>query len=238
MPNNPIIVAIDTPDIQRAKALCAQLKEHVGAVKLGLEFFTAHGACGVREVVPEGMPLFLDLKFHDIPNTVGKAIRALDGLNIAMLTIHTLGGVSMMQSARDAADWLAAQGNLRPKVLGVTVLTSLNQEDLSKIGINEDISHWVRLLAIQAKQSGLNGIVCSPHEIKVLRAHFREHGEVDSNRMLLVTPGIRPAGSAAGDQKRTMTPREALDAGADYLVIGRPITDAEDPVDVAQKLLA
>lgn len=238
---NPIIVAIDTPDKARAKALCAMLNGHVGAVKLGLEFFSAHGPAGVREVLPEGLPLFLDLKFHDIPNTVSKAIRALKGLPIHLLTIHTSGGASMMKAAAEAADWLGGQGSTRPKVLGVTVLTSLDALDMEQIGVGRDVGQQVEKLVLLAKASGLDGIVCSPHEIKRLQYLKAEvspplppvNGE---DEFIFVVPGIRPEGSAQGDQKRVMTPKEALAAGADYLVIGRPITEAENPLDVIKAL--
>lgn len=229
--NNPIIVAIDTPDIQRAKQLCSGLAGHVGAVKLGLEFFSSHGPAGVREVLPPDMPLFLDLKFHDIPNTVGKAIRALQGLPIWLLTIHTSGGPAMMQAAAEASHWLADQGQKRPNVLGVTVLTSMDQADLAETGVAHDIPTQVAKLGLLAEKSGLDGLVCSPHEIELLR------GKVNGN-MLLVTPGIRPAGSAMGDQKRALTPKQAVELGADYLVIGRPITKAADPAKAAQAILS
>ncbi len=227
--SSPIIVAIDTTDKARAKLLCDTLCGHVGAVKLGLEFFTAHGVAGVREVVPEGVLLFLDLKFHDIPNTVSKAIKSLKGLSIAMLTIHTSGGVSMMQAAAEAANWLGEQGDVRPKVLGVTVLTSLDVIDMEKIGVQLDVTKQVEKLALLADASGLDGVICSPHEISILREKIRKDFK-------LVVPGIRPVGSASGDQKRTMTPKEALAAGADYLVIGRPITEAEDALSVTQSI--
>ena len=230
---NPIIVAIDTPDIQRAAALCTSLNGHVGAVKLGLEFFSAHGADGVREVLPKGLPLFLDLKFHDIPNTVGKAIRALKGLPIELLTIHTSGGAAMMQAAKEAADWLAEQGQKRPNILGVTVLTSMDKGDLEDVGVMWEVADQVKRLALLAKQHGLDGLVCSPQEVAMLR----EIVDLDSSRrMLLVAPGIRPIGAESGDQKRTMTPQNAMDAGADYLVIGRPITGADDPVKAVNNL--
>ena len=233
MSDNPIICAIDTPDIARAKELCHLLQGHVGAVKLGLEFFSAHGPAGVREVLPEGMPLFLDLKYHDIPNTVSKAIRALKGLPVWMVTIHTSGGVKMMQAAAEAADWLAEQGQVRPNILGVTVLTSMDKADLKEIGIKTDVAKQVKHLAVLAADHGLDGLVCSPLEIDLLR----KTPSKAKKEMLLVVPGIRPEGFDKNDQKRVMTPKQALEAGADYLVIGRPITQAEDPVGVVQALL-
>lgn len=234
MPNsNPIIAAIDTPDIARAKELCHMLNGHVGAVKLGLEFFSAHGPEGVREVVPEGLPLFLDLKFYDIPNTVYKAVRALKGLPVSMLTVHTSGGKLMMKGAKDAADWLAEQGQPRPNVLGVTVLTSMDKSNLLEIGVKAEVEKQVQHLGSLAAEAGLDGVVCSPQEIEMLRSSFAK-AKYD---MLLVVPGIRPPGFDKNDQKRVMTPKQALEAGADYLVIGRPITQAEEPAKVAQDIL-
>ena len=236
MADNPIIVAIDTPDITRASTLCHNLQGHVGAVKLGLEFFSAHGPDGVRKALPEGMPLFLDLKLYDIPNTVSKAIRSLKGLPVWLLTIHTSGGAAMMEAAAEAADWLAEQGQKRPHVLGVTVLTSMDDDDLTDVGVKQNVAKQVKQLALLAEKSGLDGVVCSPKEIELLRDTFAKIEKETNKHMLLVTPGIRPVGSDMGDQKRAMTPKQALEAGADYLVIGRPITQADDPVQVAQNL--
>jgi orotidine-5'-phosphate decarboxylase len=224
--SNPVICAIDTTDVSAAKGLAQAVRGSVGAVKLGLEFFTANGAAGVREVAGD-MPLFLDLKFHDIPNTVAGAIRATKGINAFMLTIHASGGKAMMQAAAEAAKELTH----KPMVIGVTMLTSLDENDLHSIGLQNKIENQVSRLADLAQQSGLDGVVCSPHEIAMLR------GQCGADFKLIV-PGIRPEGSKAGDQKRVMTPREALAKGADYLVIGRPITGAENPGAAAQGIFA
>ncbi len=225
MRNNPIICAIDTTDVAKAAALAADLKGTVGALKLGLEFFTANGAAGVAKVAQA--PVFLDLKFHDIPNTVSKAIAATANINAFMLTVHTAGGEAMLRAAAEAAKSLPH----KPLVVGVTVLTSLDQNDLRSIGVNDVVSHQAKRLAALAQRSGLDGVVCSPHEIAVLR-------EQCGKDFTLVVPGIRPEGSAQGDQKRTMTPKEALAAGADYLVIGRPITTAPSPKLAAEAIVS
>ena len=223
---NPIFCAIDTTDMERAKRLIGAVSPYVGGIKLGLEFFTHHGAEGVKRVMPEGTPLFLDLKFHDIPNTVAGSIRALRGLNIFMTTIHAGGGMAMMKAAAEAASTLPT----KPKVLGVTVLTSLEEKDMEPLGLQLSVAQQVEKLALLAKASGLGGIVCSPHEIGTLRKKLGAD-------FTLVIPGIRPAGSSNGDQKRVMTPKEAMDVGASYLVIGRPITEAENPAKVAEDIL-
>lgn len=223
---NPIICAVDTTDVSAGKNLVQMVRGSVGAVKLGLEFFTANGTPGVREVAGDA-PLFLDLKFHDIPNTVAGAIRATKGINAFMLTIHASGGKAMMQAAADAAKELPG----KPMVIGVTVLTSLDENDLHSIGLQNKVENQVSMLADLAQQSGLDGVVCSPHEIDMLR---RQCGV----GFKLIVPGIRPEGSNAGDQKRVMTPCEALEKGADYLVIGRPITGAENPGTAAQDIWA
>lgn len=223
---NPIICAIDTTRTPKAKALIGEVSPHVGAIKLGLEFFTAHGAAGVKDVLPEGTPLFLDLKFHDIPNTVAGSIRATAGINAFMMTVHTAGGKAMMRAAKEAADELAETTGHRPLVVGVTILTSMDEADLVSVGYQNDVQEQVRKLAGLAQESGLDGVVCSPFEIAMLRAQCGQD-------FTLVVPGIRPEGSDAGDQKRVLTPKEALDAGASYLVIGRPITGAGTPAEAA-----
>jgi orotidine-5'-phosphate decarboxylase len=222
---NPLFCAIDTTDFDKAKRLIGVVSPYVGGIKLGLEFFTHHGSEGVKRVMPEGLPLFLDLKFYDIPNTVAGAVRALKGLNISMFTLHASGGVSMMRAARDAAANLPTN----PKVLGVTVLTSFEEKDMESLGIQLSIAKQVEKLAELAADVGLHGAVCSPHEISLLRGKL-------GGGFSLVVPGIRPAGSEAGDQKRIMTPKEALDLGASYLVIGRPITGAENPAKAAEAI--
>ncbi len=230
MTKNPIICAIDTVNVQDAKKLSTQLRPHVGAVKLGLEFFTANGAVGVAEVAGDA-PLFLDLKFHDIPNTVAGAIRATAGINSFMMTVHTAGGEAMLKAAVAAAKDLPNKPQKRPLIIGVTVLTSLDGKDLEAIGVASDVAAQVSRLADLAQKSGLDGVVCSPHEITMLRAQCGADFK-------LIVPGIRPEGSAASDQKRTMTPKQALENGADYLVIGRPITESENPAQTARDILA
>lgn len=231
MHNNPIICAVDTTDVTQARSLAEQLSGCVGALKLGLEFFTANGAAGVAQVASPDFPVFLDLKFHDIPNTVAKAVNATAGIDTFLMTVHSAGGAAMMKAAAEAASQNAEKtGRRRAMVVGVTVLTSLDEGDLHSIGVEGGVLAQVVRLAELAQQSGLDGVVCSPHEIEAIRracgADFK-----------LVVPGIRPAGSAAGDQKRVLTPKEALEKGADYLVIGRPITEAQDPGAAAKSIV-
>jgi len=224
---NPILCAIDTPDSGAARRLAAAIGPFVGGIKLGLEFFTANGREAVR-LVAGAAPLFLDLKLHDIPNTVAGAVRAAAPLEPALLTVHCAGGTAMMKAAAE----VAASGAGRMKIIGVTVLTSLNDADLASVGQNGPALDQVRRLAGLARAAGLDGVVCSPHEVAALR---RDCGQ----GFLLVVPGIRPATAArSDDQKRVMTPREALDAGADYLVIGRPITAAPDAAAACRAILA
>lgn len=224
---NPVFCALDTTDVDRAASLAQSLKGHVGGLKIGKEFFTAHGPAGVRRVVPEGTPLFLDLKFHDIPNTVAGAVRAATALSPAILNVHAAGGRAMMEAARTAAQ----ESETPPWVLAVTVLTSLDASDLADIGVHGSPADQVVRLATLAQRAGLDGVVCAAQEIAALR---RECGP----DFKLVVPGIRPANSATGDQKRTMTPPEAAGLGADVLVIGRPITNAPDPAAAAQAIAA
>lgn len=228
---NPIICAIDTTDVAKARQLAGVVKPSVGAIKLGLEFFTAHGAAGVRQVAEGGAPLFLDLKFHDIPNTVAGAIRATAGINCFMMTIHAGGGSAMMQAARTAAEDVAVKtGAKRPMVIGVTILTSMDQYDMNELGVAGNVADQVKRLANLAQAAGLDGVVCSPFEIEMLKAQCGKDFK-------LIVPGIRPAGSDNGDQKRVLTPAEAVAKGADYLVIGRPITGASDPAQAAADIL-
>jgi orotidine-5'-phosphate decarboxylase len=228
--HNPIICALDTQDADDATAISREVMGHVGAVKLGLEFFTANGAAGVKQITQLGVPLFLDLKFHDIPNTVAKAIAATAGMNMFMLTVHTTGGHHMLRAAMDASDRVAqTTGKERPLVIGVTLLTSLDQDDVSLIGFQHTVQEQVLRLADLAQSAGLDGVVCSPFEIAPIR-------KACGSDLTLVVPGIRPEGAAAGDQKRIMTPKEALSRGADYLVIGRPITDAADKASAARQI--
>ncbi|MEO6433320.1 MAG: orotidine-5'-phosphate decarboxylase [Sphingomicrobium sp.] len=218
---NPVFVAIDTPDLARATALAQQLAGHVGGVKLGLEFFAANGPAGVQAIAALGLPLFLDLKLHDIPNTVAKAVAALAPLKPAVLTVHAAGGDAMMSAAKDAAP----PGT---KVVGVTVLTSLDEIDLNAIGVIDDPSAQVDRLASLARAAGLDGIVCSGAEVAAARAAWPEG--------FFVVPGIRPAGGEVADQKRIVTPAQAQADGASILVIGRPITAAADPAGAARSI--
>lgn len=230
---NPIFCAIDTTEVSVATSLAAKVGDCVGGLKLGLEFFTANGIKGVQQVQKaSGLPIFLDQKFHDIPNTVAGAVRAACQLGIAMLTIHTSGGRAMMEAAAKAATDAAHEfPKPRPMIIGVTVLTSMDDGDLAATGVNSPVGDQVRRLAELAKASGLDGIVCSPLEAEMLRADL-------GPGFKLVTPGVRPAWSAANDQKRFMSPADALKAGADYLVIGRPITAAADPAAAATRIAA
>jgi orotidine-5'-phosphate decarboxylase len=219
----PIFVALDTTDLDHAKALATRVRNHVGGLKLGLEFFVAHGQHGVHEMAALGLPIFLDLKLHDIPNTVAKAIQAMHGIEPAVLTIHAGGGRAMMEDAKAAA----SPGT---KVVAVTMLTSLDSTDLHATGIPGEPRDQVLRLAELAREAGIDGIVCSGNEVAAAKKIWPQG--------FFVVPGVRPAGSGLGDQKRVMTPRAALDAGASILVIGRPITKAEDPNDAARAIEA
>lgn len=227
---SPVYVALDTTDVAQAAALATSLKGLVAGVKLGLEFFTFCGPRGVEAVADLGMPLFLDLKLHDIPNTVAGAMRGIARLAPRLTTIHASGGLEMMKAAMDAAHEGAAKaGRPATKVLAVTVLTSLDQAAMNAVGFGGSVLDQVTRLAVLAKEAGVDGLVCSPHEV----AHVRQAVGPD---MVLVVPGIRPAWSEAGDQKRFLTPKDAVAAGADYLVIGRPITGAASPAEAARRI--
>jgi orotidine-5'-phosphate decarboxylase len=227
---NPIICAIDTKDASLAKQLCTSLQPHIGMVKLGLEFFIKNGPQGVRQISELCIPIFLDLKLHDIPNTVAEAVRSAISLDVRIITIHALGGKNMMQgaicAAKDEADKL---GKTRPMIIGITVLTSMDEGDLNGIGINQKPHTQVELLAKLAKESGLDGVVCSPHEIELVKSACGKDFKT-------IVPGIRPAGSEKGDQKRVLTPKEAVDNGADFIVIGRPITASSNPSSAAKEI--
>jgi orotidine-5'-phosphate decarboxylase len=226
-----LFVALDTQDMGRAQRLAEALRGRVGGLKLGKEFFTAHGPDGVRAVAG-GEPLFLDLKFHDIPNTVAGAIRAAAHLRPAIVNVHAAGGRAMMTAACEAAREAAEDtGHDRPWVIAVTVLTSLDAGDLAEVGQQGPMGEQVVRLARLAQDCGLDGVVCSPREIAALRAAC-------GPGFKLVVPGIRPAWAAAGDQKRVTTPAEAVAAGADVLVVGRPIAAADDPGAAADRVLA
>lgn len=219
----PIFVAIDTPDLERARALAHAVRDHAGGIKLGLEFFCRNGRDGVTDIAHQGLPVFLDLKLHDIPNTVAKAVQALAPLAPALLTVHAAGGRAMMEDAKAAAP-------AGTRVVAVTVLTSLDQSDLGAMGVGGAPVDQVARLAGLAREAGLDGIVCSGREVAAAREAWPGG--------FFVVPGIRPATAAAGDQKRTMTPREAIDAGASILVVGRPITAADDPAEAIRAIEA
>ncbi|QQP90758.1 orotidine-5'-phosphate decarboxylase [Skermanella sp. TT6] len=227
-PASRIFVSIDTPEIDAARDLAERLTGFVGGVKLGLEFFCGQGPSGIRAVMGGvRLPLFLDLKLHDIPNTVAAAVRAVLPLQPTFLTIHTGGGPAMMRAAAEAASMTDLP---RPRLLGVTVLTSLDDDDLVAVGQGVPVLDQARRLAALARSSGLDGVICSPAEVAALRAECGDD-------FVLMVPGIRPAGSAVGDQKRVMTPRDAVEQGADFLVIGRPITQAPDPAEAARAIV-
>ena len=218
---SPIYVAIDTSNMDRARAIATAVKRHAGGLKLGLEFFCHNGRHGVMELAELGLPIFLDLKLHDIPNTVAKSIQALAPITPAVLTVHAAGGRAMLEDAKAAAP-------TGTKVVAVTVLTSLDGDDLASIGVNSDNHSQVERLAALARDAGLDGIVCSGNEVSAVRRKWKDG--------FFVVPGIRPANSQLGDQKRVMSPRGAIDAGASILVIGRPITDAPDPANALREI--
>ena len=220
---SPIFVAVDTADLDRAKAMAHRVHRHVGGIKLGLEFFCANGPDGVRELAELGLPIFLDLKLHDIPNTVAKAVQALYPLEPAILTVHAGGGRAMMEDAKAAAPSAT-------RVIAVTVLTSLDSDDLASTGVAGDAHVQVERLTKLAREAGLDGVVCSGHEVAAAKRLWPDG--------FFVVPGVRPADGHACDQKRVVTPRDALDGGASVLVIGRPITQAPDPDQAARAIEA
>lgn len=221
--SNPVYLALDLPNLDAAKALATRVKSHIGGIKLGLEFFCAHGHHGVHEIAQIGLPIFLDLKLHDIPNTVAAAMQAVHISEPAIVTVHASGGRAMMEDAKAAA----AHGT---KVVAVTMLTSLDQRDLKRTGIDGNAHDQVMRLADLARDAGLDGIVCSGQEVRAVHKQWKDG--------FFVVPGLRPASSAAGDQKRVVTPRQARDDGASVLVIGRPISRADDPVQAARDIEA
>lgn len=230
-PRNPIFCALDTPDLGTATNWAAQIGDHVGGIKLGLEFISAHGPKGVAQVMKASdLPVFLDVKFHDIPNTVAGAVRAIAAAKPFMINVHAAGGRAMMKAAAEAASDAAYEHVVqRPLVIAVTILTSLADDDLAEVGMAASTKDQAIRLAALAKEAGLDGVVCSPLEAEKIRAECGPNFK-------LITPGVRPDWAAANDQKRIMTPEQAIEAGADYLVIGRPITAAEDPSAAAQRI--
>jgi orotidine-5'-phosphate decarboxylase len=228
---NPIIAALDVPNVEAALKLADQIAPAVGAFKIGGELFTAAGPDIVRRIRDTGAAVFLDLKFHDIPNTVARAVTAAVRLDVQMLTVHTSGGLEMMRAAEASAQQAAKMnGRAAPLVLGVTVLTSSNSSTMAEIGCEPNVVAQVERLARLAVKAGLRGLVCSPLEIVALR-------KILPADVQLVTPGIRTGAEKADDQKRTLAPREAMAAGANWLVIGRPIYAAENPRAAAEKIL-
>jgi|TARA_R100000049_G_C1951414_1_gene99556 orotidine-5'-phosphate decarboxylase len=221
--SNPIYLALDVPQLNDGIDLVNKVKGHVGGIKLGLEFFCAHGAHGVHMIGQLGLPIFLDLKLHDIPNTVAAAMQAIHVLEPAIVTVHAGGGRAMMEDAKAAA-------GENTRVVAVTMLTSMDERDLARTGIEGSAHDQVMRLAQLANDAGLDGIVCSGQEVKAVHDQWRDG--------YFVVPGLRPAGSAVGDQKRVVTPRQARDHGASVLVIGRPISRADDPARAARDIEA
>ncbi|GAA5525350.1 orotidine 5'-phosphate decarboxylase [Microbulbifer aestuariivivens] len=226
--SSPVIVALDYDSAEAALAMADRLDPSLCRVKVGKELFTIAGPNVVRQLVARGFEVFLDLKFHDIPNTVAAAVRAAAELGVWMVNVHASGGARMMKAAVEA---LAPYGETRPLLIGVTILTSTAPEELLETGVTRSLQEQVLALASLAKSCGLDGVVCSAQEAAALR---HECGE----DFALVTPGIRPSGSAADDQRRIVTPAQALELGSSYLVVGRPITAAQDPALALKKILA
>ncbi len=223
--NDPrIVVALDYAEAKSARDIVARLDPNRCRLKIGKELFTRSGPQFVEELVKQNFDVFLDLKFHDIPNTTAKACQAAADLGVWMVNVHASGGEKMMEAAREAIE----QCSHKPLLIGVTVLTSMSRQDLSQIGLDVDPAAQVERLAILAKQSGMDGVVCSAQEAAQLREMWCD--------ACLVTPGIRPVWAAKGDQQRIMTPSQAVEAGASYLVIGRPITGAEEPMLALEKI--
>ncbi|UXD87963.1 orotidine-5'-phosphate decarboxylase [Thalassolituus hydrocarboniclasticus] len=225
--SSPVVVALDYPDQTQALAMAALLNPHQCRVKVGKELFTAAGPAIVEALHKLGFEVFLDLKFHDIPNTCAKAVAAAADLGVWMVNVHASGGRRMMEAARNEID----KKTHKPLLIGVTVLTSMERADLADIGLDIEPRVQVERLAKLTENSGLDGVVCSAQEVDLIRAAC-------GKEFLTVTPGIRPEGSEQGDQRRVLTPRQALDAGVNYMVIGRPITQAADPALACERILA
>jgi orotidine-5'-phosphate decarboxylase len=221
--SNPVYLALDMPTLDGAKALAERVKSHVGGFKVGLEFFCAHGHHGVHEIAHVGLPLFLDLKLHDIPNTVAGAMQAIHVLEPSIVTVHASGGRAMMEDAKAAA-------GVNTKVVAVTLLTSLDERDLERTGVNGNAHDQVMRLAELAEKAGLDGIVCSGKEVGKVRKQWKDG--------FFVVPGLRLNGVGLADQKRVVTPRQARDDGASVLVVGRPISRADDPIAAARAIEA
>ena len=229
---NKLIVALDVETAPEARRLVESLRGNVGMFKIGMQLFTATGPSLVREIIESGERIFLDLKYHDIPNTVAAAGVEATRLGVSMFNIHAAGGSEMMRRTRDSvAECAASEGITRPLILGVTVLTSANSGTLDEIGFSSEPEKLVERLALLAEASGLDGVIASPQEVRLIRAAVKKPGFV------VVTPGVRPSGSVPFDQKRVTTPREAVLAGADYVVVGRPILEAHDPAQAARQII-
>lgn len=223
---SPIVVALDFPSMEQALAMADQLDPKLCRVKVGKELYTATGPAILEALHERGYEVFLDLKFHDIPNTCAKAVGVAADLGVWMVNVHASGGRRMMEAARNEI----AKKNHQPLLIGVTVLTSMEQQDLADIGLNVDPQLQVKRLAQLTEQSGLDGVVCSAQEVGLIR-------EACSAEFLTVTPGIRPAGAEQGDQRRILTPEQAQQAGVSYMVIGRPITQAAEPALACQRIV-
>lgn len=232
MSTNKLIVALDLDNVHKARELVNKLRGVAGMFKIGMQLFTAAGPSLVREIVNSGERVFLDLKYHDIPNTVALAGVEATRLGVSIFNIHAAGGSEMMRRTADAVSECAeAEGRARPLVIAVTILTSANEDTVAEVGFGATPLELVPRLARLAKTSGMDGVVASPLEVSAIRA------AVDDRGFVVVTPGVRPAGATLDDQKRVTTPREASLAGADYIVVGRPILEAPDPAQVAQQIL-
>ena len=230
-PKDRIIFALDVAHFSDAQRFVGLLKDRVGLFKVGKQLFTHAGPKVIEMIQQKGQRTFLDLKFHDIPNTVAKASQEATRLNVAMFNVHAMGGREMMGAAAEATRSTAKDLRIqKPVVLAVTVLTSLDSQALKETGIGSPVEEQVARLARLAEQAGLNGVVASPQEIQLIR-------KTCGKDFLIVTPGVRPRETAKDDQKRVMTPREAIEAGADYLVIGRPIQHAKDPVEAVARIV-
>jgi orotidine-5'-phosphate decarboxylase len=227
-----LIVALDVDTEAKAVSLAEKLKDDVSIFKIGFELFSSCGPSVARSIAGLGLKVFLDLKFHDIPNTVSRAAVSVAKLGIFMLNLHALGGMEMMKkAAADVKSEAQRLGIERPRIIAVTVLTSMDEKELKKAGIDDNINREVLRLALLAKEAGLDGVVASPKEAALIR---KEAGK----DFLIVTPGVRPSWSSAGDQKRIATPAHAMRSGADYIVVGRPVTGADDPAAAARKIIS
>lgn len=226
-----VVLALDVANIETAESLVKELKDYVGVFKVGKELFTAEGPAVFKMIRENGGEIFADLKYHDIPNTVANAARVLVRQGVEIFNVHAQGGYEMIKATREAIEDEAKKlGVKRPVLLAVTILTSLSDEDLKRVNIDSTTKDYVLLLAKLAKEAGADGIVCSPQEIEIIKSEL-------GNEFITLTPGIRPKWAVTGDQKRIMTPKDALKKGTDYMVIGRPITKAENRVEAAKKIL-